>query len=588
MMFTSVTTSKTESSTSLGIHVCFLTDRYVAAQADHRERPEWPPHPGRLFMALAAAFFETDDIEEEKAAERSALEWLEGLTAPRIISVDKKERSPITCYVPVNDRPSPNTAMLQSAPGIPRSRQSRTFPTVIPQRKPTLGGTEADVTFVWTAPISETERHFPALNRLCRSVIRLGHSSSLVMVWAEAMSSNTEGDAYKQVYEPTNAMTKTSCRIATQGELMRLKTACRADEIERFGNLKIEIDSTTGKSQKEAKARFEREFGQKYKTSLRAPEPIPASLGVWQGYRCISSDTQSEFQPVHINEYFEQDLIILAKLDGPSLSIERTLGLTQALRSAAISCSGPSTVPAWLSGHDTNHRPTEEAHAAFLTLPFAGYPHADGHIMGLAIALPRGISPEERGRWLAPLFVDTETGEVESHSIRLWGQDLPDWSIQLEDRLSPPLMLKNATWTGPEQSWASVTPVVLDRFPKSSRIKDRKLWQQEVKEIISLACTRAGMPKPLDIEVGSTAWHRGIPRAWTKTRRLKPSPSENHYAQLGDGFPPLPGKASRPEKPQVHVRIQFEDLVAGPVLLGAGRFLGYGLCLPITEQESTT
>ena len=49
---------------------------FVAARAtpDSREA-EWPPHPGRVFMALAAAHFQTGaDVRE-----RAALLWLEAL-----------------------------------------------------------------------------------------------------------------------------------------------------------------------------------------------------------------------------------------------------------------------------------------------------------------------------------------------------------------------------------------------------------------------------------------------------------------------------------------------------------------------------
>ena len=81
---------------SLKIHLRFLTSRCVATRVDAREQPEWPPHPGRVYMALAAAYFETDGVEEEKAAERRMLDWLASLPAPRIHSREAAERSPVT------------------------------------------------------------------------------------------------------------------------------------------------------------------------------------------------------------------------------------------------------------------------------------------------------------------------------------------------------------------------------------------------------------------------------------------------------------------------------------------------------------
>jgi CRISPR-associated protein Csb2 len=46
------------------------------------------------------------------------------------------------------------------------------------------------------------------------------------------------------------------------------------------------------------------------------------------------------------------------------------------------------------------------------------------------------------------------------------------------------------------------------------------------------------------------------------------------------GFPQL-----RKGKFQVHVAIEFERPVQGPMLLGAGRFFGYGLMRPWTHGE---
>ncbi len=564
---------------SFKIHVRFITSRCVATRVDARERPEWPPHPGRLYMALVAAHFETDGSSEEKVAERGALEWLAGLPAPLIQSVESSERNPVTYYVPVNDAPSPNKAMLQSAPGMPRSRQSRAFPTVIPLRPSGHVETDPDVTFEWRMA-SELSEHLPALERLCCETIRVGHSSSLVMVWTEAGAVNENGDCW----EPSDSAAELTCRIAVAGEFTRLKDACRADRIDLFAGLKTEIESTSGKAQTAAKKRFTEAFGESFKSSLRPPEPTPASLGVWQGYRRTGS-AHGSHQQVHANSYFERDLLVLAKLDGPMLNVERTLGLTQALRAALIGTHGNAEIPAWLCGHDSDGNPTSSPHAAFLALPFVGYPHADGHLMGLAIALPKGISPAERGRWLSPLLVDQETGEAAESALKLWGQDLPDWTLQLEERPSPPLILQNETWTKPSTTWASVTPVVLDRFPKASRTDDRRQWHSEVVEIIKLSCTRAGLPEPVEVDVDSTAWHVGVPRAWAKTRRIRSRREGSTTGPLGDGFPSLPSKQTRPAKPQVHVWLRFDRRVCGPVLIGAGRFQGYGLCKPIEGRS---
>lgn len=563
--------------TRFSMHIRFITDRCVAARVEARDEPEWPPHPGRFYMALAATYFETDGPSADKAAEQRALEWLATLPAPSLIAADAGARATIAFYVPVNpeDR-TPETSTLQSAPGMPRLRQPRAFPTVVPPRDAGQGA--ADVTFEWLDAPSSSE-HLPALDRLCRNVIRIGHSSSFVMAWAEI---GPRID-YEEWWEPTATAAEMTCRVAASGELDRLKTLCQSDRIDLFAALKTEIDSTEGKPHKAAKARFAEVFGEPYKKNIRPPEPTPATLGVWQGYRRARVG-RGDVHAIVENQYFDRNLILLAKGDGPVLNVERTLCLTGALRKALIAVHGSVPMPAWLSGHDPDGTPTSSPHAAFFPIPFVGFPHADGHIMGLAMALPKGVSIAERARWLGPLLVNQESGESADPKLALWGSDLPKWTLQLEERPSPPRMLRNETWTSPATTWASVTPVVLDRFPKASRTEDRKTWHAEVVEIIEQACTRGGLPTPAQVDIDSTAWHEGVPRAWAKTRRLH-AHSPSRTAPLGDGFPSMDVKRSRPAKPQVHVWLRFATKVAGPVLIGAGRFAGYGLCMPLRSHE---
>lgn len=583
-MTASLTSDGTETAAeaSLRIHVRFITNRCVAARVDAREQPEWPPHPGRFYMALAAAHFEADGPEHDKQTERLALEWLAKLPSPRIHAVAAEERTSVVYYVPVNDAPQPNKAMLQSAPGFPRSRQSRYFPTIIPQRLESSNEIESDVAYEWPNALGVSE-HLPALECLCDRIIRVGHSSSLVMAWTETGDADALRDC--DCWEPASSIAELTCRVAVAGELGRLQTAYRAERIDQFAALKNEIESTDGKAQATAKKRFAEAFGEPYKASVRPPEPAPATLSIWQGYRRAAADRNAVLS-LHENSYFERDLIILTKHDGPALNVERTLGLTQALRAALLATHGNVTIPSWLSGHEPDGSPASSPHVAFLALPFAGFPHADGHVMGLAIALPKDVPVAQRGRWLAPLLVDQETGEPARQSLKLWGKDLPDWTLQLEERPSPPRMLQNSTWTKPSATWASVTPVVLDRFPKAPRTDERRAWQDEVAEIVKLACTRAGLPEPIEVDVDSTAWHLGIPRAWAKTRRAGNGRGLQHSAPLGDGFPLLQARPSRPSKPQVHVWLRFDHKVSGPVLIGAGRFAGYGLCLPVKHAKA--
>jgi CRISPR-associated protein Csb2 len=107
--------------------------------------------------------------------------------------------------------------------------------------------------------------------------------------------------------------------------------------------------------------------------------------------------------------------------------------------------------------------------------------------------------------------------------------------------------------------------VVLDRHPKHDQQTERAQWRDEVATSIAQSCERQGLPKPELVDVDKTSWHRGAPRS-------RPGPS---------GMPWLTGKEGTAPRQQVHVLIQFPCDVQGPLLLGAGRFRGYGFCKPL-------
>ena len=107
--------------------------------------------------------------------------------------------------------------------------------------------------------------------------------------------------------------------------------------------------------------------------------------------------------------------------------------------------------------------------------------------------------------------------------------------------------------------------MVLDRHPKHDQQTERTQWRDEVAASLIESCKRQGLPNPQMIDVDKTSWHRGAPRS-------QPGPS---------GMPWLPGKEGAAPRQQVHVLIQFPWKVQGPLLLGAGRFRGYGFCKPL-------
>lgn len=558
----------------LTITIELLLGKYVAASVSNREVAEWPPHPGRLFMALAATCFELD--EEPKSVK--CLEWLEQLSAPAIEASDAAFRSSVKYYVATNDKLVPSKSVLQTTPGLTRSKQERMYPTAIP--------VEPVVRFLWDVDDSVYD-HLDTLSDLCRNVIRVGHSSSLVRVLTsvvpECESKVIDASPNHHRWMPVSGKGRMSMRVPGPGEFRRLKIACKMEHIELFASLTETIETSKGKIQKEAKREFEAAFGIAYSRSVRVPEPSPAVISGWAGY--VPEQQQATYRSaIESATQFDSELLILSKCDEYdqcNLTLQDTLALTKRLRDAAMSCCPIVPVPTWLSGHDVlTGRPTKEPHIAIVPLAYVGGSYADGSIKGLAIAFPHrdNISLHDRGQVMGPMLFD-DLGEPKVVTLKLG--TLGEWKLKLEERPEPPKSLQQLSWIGPSKEWASITPVVLDRFPRSSKSENRQQWEEEVRRILFDSCLNCGYPKPVAIDVDTTSWHRGSPRAYRKKRKLRDEAAVEMTVGFGDGFPLILSRPGKPPRLQIHVRLSFPEPIAGPVLIGAGRFLGYGFLKPI-------
>ncbi|MFP4069769.1 MAG: type I-U CRISPR-associated protein Csb2 [Opitutales bacterium] len=534
---------------TLGIE--YLTGYATATSSGDRAVPEWPPHPGRVFMAMAAAYFESRpdpseaSVMESWAAEEAALRWLEDLEAPAIFGSEKVDRRDVLeVYVPPNDMgPTKRTVI----PAYRTNRQPRTFPKVRPHQ---------DTLYLHWPNTQPTDTQRAALERICAKVIRIGHSSSLVRMWVSAEPPDQQS-GWVPARERNGSISREHFRMPGPGCLDYLREQYNGEAVERFYDFHTRIESAKGKRDKDqAKAEFKREFGIPWKPSLPPPASRRPVLSMTQAYQRVSS-APDELTPA--STVFDDTLLILDKREGPSLGLESTWQLLTALRGTIEKHSAPT--PEWVSGHQADGQPSQHPHLALLPLGFVGDEHADGHLLGIALAFPRDVPAPERGKLVGKLLYDAKG---HPRDLRLTLGKLGVWTLGEELRPSPPKALRSTTWTGPAEVWASASPVVLDRHPKPDPRKDRRAYLDEVTSIIAESCRRIGLPDPVEIDIDKTSWHRGAPRA-------KPGP---------DGYPLMPARPGGPNRRQVHVWLRFDRPVLGPVLLGAGRYRGYGLCKP--------
>jgi CRISPR-associated protein Csb2 len=364
------------------IEVEYLLGRAFAGDFKHRELSEWPPHPGRLFSALAAAYFENG----ADARGRVALEWLETQKPPHIHAGDAGEGETPMAFVPTN--------YPGDGPPVIRGKQPRYFPA--------QGPSEAVVHFVWRDAepgpgIAE------ALDRLASRTGYLGKACSVVRM-------RVTDAAPEPNYAPESGGEQV-LRVPGKGRLQ--------------------------------------ELGRLYEADQRV------SPGAQQRYRRTDTmEGSGEAEPSRTE--FEQ-MAVFRKKAGPGLPIEATLTLTDAVRQALMSNAGnggPMT--------DLIHGHSSDTHCAVVGLPFVGREHADGHLMGFAVIFPRAAASGER------IAVLRACKALEERGVNI--PRVGDWEIEVEEEAAVNQSLRAATWTSPSRVWQTVTPILLDRFPKG---KDR-------------------------------------------------------------------------------------------------------------------
>jgi len=439
-------------------------------------------------------------------------------------------------YVPVNDARMGRKLPAGSDMGklreaglavIPehRPRQPRGFPVAIPH--------DPVIHLIW--PQADPGQHRAPLERLATKLTHVGHSASLVQAWLT-------DEVVEAVWEPVTGVAQHRLRVSDAGRLDYLKRSCNHDEVCAFADLSIRVDTSKGKEKNRMKELLAERFGGQRPVSLR-PKP-----GRWQGYARRPATPESEVP----GSVFDPNLIVLTLL-GKRLSLPATLKLTEALRGALMAACPEQPPPEWFAGHAANGRPSRAPHLALSPLPFVGAEHADGRLMGLGLALPVGLDPRAAAASLSSFLHEADTGLA--RRTRLFDGKWFECAVELETRESPPASLRVQPWVRPAPTWASVTPVVLDRHHDGA---DK--WACAAEDVKD-ACERIGLPRPREVLLNPVSLFKGVPHARE--------------------FPRMVRKSDSGRRQHSHAVIVFDEPVRGPVLVGAGRFRGYGLCRPV-------
>lgn len=177
--------------------------------------------------------------------------------------------------------------------------------------------------------------------------------------------------------------------------------------------------------------------------------------------------------------------------------------------------------------------------ARYLALPDVGFPYSRGRIHGLALWLPPGSDREQRKKARdAALSINTLVGRGFEADVEPRGDEERPWAANPR------------RWLGPSTIWATAFPAVHERRGPVG-LTEAARW-----------CRHAGLPEPVACQ-------------------LSRSPLLPGGVDLAPPEVNLPGRSALPYS---HASFRFSEPVEGPVVVGAGRQRGLGLCVPLVDE----
>ncbi|OIQ58351.1 CRISPR-associated protein [Moorella thermoacetica] len=544
----------------------------VTGSGGQKDKLEYPPHPDRLFMALVATAAKTrvyDAGAEEYVPKlqyplyRRALEWLESQEPPAIYAPPELLDSGVLhTFVPVNYKIGNAGNKIVLPPYDPGARYR------VPRQRP-IGIIDRPLFYAWQSDPEGDIRE--ALADLAKDVPYLGTtwSSVAVRVVAEIEEPYRNGPCLRPLKQTG---TPYGGQLALQS--LRVPAPGRIDDLDREYRRVIAFLRDTSMKPSEAR-----------EISMRTFIGAPLARYMWD-------------QPVKGDgNAFARTAVARFRVR-PSLPITWSGLLAEAVHASlasAVTSLGKRFPHTDIEGYATGKGCFKELpHTFFVPLANVGFRYSDGTIKGFALLFPasEGISRENVEAiydafisFLAPqneLYLDfgrvKNTGTVWPGARRIsflvepleeqpyfryvFGDDGRSFHPEAKGgehyrqkaNVAGPMTLEWWRWCKNSHVWASVTPVILPRFPKKNL---------SVLQIVNDQLEILGLPPARRVTYRSLG-------------ALKGTPSVHEFRAFGTRYF---------ENVWMHLILEFAEPVRGPVLLGRGMYFGYGLLAPMPAGE---
>jgi len=482
---------------------------------------DWPPAPARLFQALVAGAGLRGPLGE---ADQRALKWLERQKLPIIAApLARRAERGVLFYMPNND----SDAIAGDPLRMPQIRTAtKTF-------RPYFF--DAAVPFVYLWKLSDQagdEEQAAHICALAEHLYRFGLGIDMAWARGEVLDDQALDDLLAKhpgwIFRPS-AVGGGELFVPVHGSLESLIQRHRAQS-QRFRYW------TAGRSMK-----------------VIYRKPPPARFGKVSYDSPPSRRLYELHSPVEAGAYAPWPLT-------------RVLNLVVRLRDRAVQ-SLKSALPAQcrdieriLVGRqaDGSHDGPTDARVRIIPLPSIGHFHADRQIRRVMIEVPPScpLHPNDVHWAFSGLYLlDTETGEIEA---TLLAAD--------DHRFLRHYGLTNGKSRGEGFClWRTITPIALPLVPPRKPVRtgeERRAATEQAAAAVLQALRHAGLP-----------WRKATV---TKIQR-EPFDSRGTRAEdFANGTRFIPQRLW-------HVEIAFDTPLAGPMVIGDGRFLGLGLMAPAKE-----
>ncbi len=479
-----------------------------------------PPSPFRLFQAFIAGAGLSGPLNEEVSG---ALEWLERLSPPLVGAPHMRAGRAFEAHWPGND--------LDARSGDPKriQRDAKLIrPRYLDRRSPFL--------FLWTYEANpDSERYACTICRVAELLYQFGRGVDLAWAIAEridlAMLEARLLEYQGRIYKPTGRADRSGVRCPVAGSFASLQARHRASA-ERF-RYWVEGQSTV--------------------------------RGSWQQEpRPLYSNILYDSPPVRL--LFE--LSMASGAEPARWPLSRASQLVETARDGAadrLRRAFPDRL------HEIERhligRKAEGADAApptsrvrIVPLPSIGHQHADHLIRRVLIEVPTECTlhaDDVRWAFSGLGLVDQTTGEELGVILTPTGDDRMLAHYGIGDPVG-------------HRVWRTVIPAALPESARRRRIDPARI-REEAKGGEERVAEQARAAQA----VTTALRHAGV-RAQIHEVRVQREPFSGNGERV-EAFSP---GTRFPKERLWHVEVVFEEPVAGPLILGDGRFLGLGLMAP--------